>query len=85
MDFHFLLLLNKLNSLNELNIEFNSLDSKSFERIIYLIDKNPSLEILRISFFVSDVNYSPYSLLKLCNGLKMNTFDLIKEQKKTVF
>ena len=83
-DFHFLLLLNKLNTLNELSIEFNSLDSKSFERIIYLIDKNPNLEILRISFFVSDVNYSPYSLMKLCKGLNMNTFELIKEQKKII-
>ena len=83
-NFHFLLLLNKLNTLNELSLEFNSLDSKSFEKILYLIDKNPNLEILRLSFFVSDVNYSPYSLIKLCRGLKMNTLELINEQKKII-
>ena len=83
-NFHFLLLLNKLNTLNELSLEFNSLDLKSFEKILYLIDKNPNLEILRLSFFVSDVNYSPYSLIKLCRGLKMNTLELINEQKKII-
>ena len=83
-NFHFLLLLNKLNTLNELSLEFNSLDSKSFEKILYLIDKNPNLEILRLSFFVSDVNYSPYSLIKLCRGLKMKTLELINEQKKII-
>lgn len=84
MNFHFLLFLNKIDSLEELNIEFNSLDGKTFEKLISLINKNFNLQKLRISFFVSDINYSPYSLIKLCTGLQMNYLGLFQEQKKII-
>ena len=84
INFHFLLFVKKLNSLLELNLLFNSLDEKTFEKIIYIIFKNSKLEILRISFFASNSYYSPYSLIRLYKGLNYNLFHLINEQKKLI-
>ena len=82
--FHFLFFFKKINTLLELNLIFNSLDEESFEKIIYIIHKNNILEKLRISFFVPDINYSPFSLIKLYTGLNYNLLDLFDEQNKSI-
>lgn len=84
INFHFLLFIKTIDTLSELNLIFNSLDGKSFEKLIYIIHKNKNLEKLRISFFVSNINYSPYSLNKLYTGLKYNLLNLIDEQNKLI-
>ena len=49
---HFLIFLNKIDTLKEVNVSFNSLDDKSFEYILGILFKNTNLNILRLSFFL---------------------------------
>lgn len=79
--FHFLLLSNKLKALNELNISFNSIDKSSFKKILGLINMNKNITILRINFFMPNVNYDVTCLLKLCSLMKFSLHHLYKEQK----
>lgn len=72
-NFNFLNFILKLENLTELSVEFNSLDMKSFEKIISLIHKNSSLQKLRISFFSAEKNYSPSGLYKLYTSLQYNS------------
>lgn len=76
-NFSFLNFILKLENLTELSIEFNSLDMKSFEKIISLIHKNTSLKKLRISFFSAEKNYSPSGLYKLYTSLQYNSNALL--------
>ena len=63
--FHILdLFCNKMRSLETLNIEIDSLDILSSEKILGLIYKNQGLLSLKISFFSSDVSYLITTLLK---------------------
>ena len=63
--FHILdLFCNKIKKLDELNIEINSLNLLSFDKILRLIYKNQNLLSLKISLFSSDVSYFITTLLK---------------------
>jgi len=56
--FHvFDILYNKPNSLNSLNIEFNSLDIYTFNKLLEIIYMNISWSSINISFFSSDISY----------------------------
>lgn len=61
-----------LNQLNELNIEFNSLDFKLFEKVFNFLNTNKKLHTLRISLFLSEAHYYPASLFKLYQSLETN-------------
>ena len=72
-EFHVLdMLYNKTNNLNLLNIEINSLDITSFDKIIGIIYKNQSLNSLKLSFFSADVSYFIVTLLKVYEHIKKN-------------
>ena len=68
VDFHILdLIYNKLKDLQQLNIEINSLDTLTFNKVQNIIFKNKNLKSLNISFFSSDITYFRRALLKLYN------------------
>ena len=81
--FHFLFFINKIKKLNEVNFSFNSLDTRSFENILGLIELNKNISKLRINFFTPDVNFSVTSLLKICSIMKLSLHTLFKEQRLT--
>ena len=63
--FHILdLFCNRIKKLDDLNIEINSLDILSFDKILGLIYKNQNLISLKLSLFSSDVSYFITTLLK---------------------
>jgi hypothetical protein len=72
VNFQFLNFISCITNLIQLNIEFNSLDTGSFERVISLIHKNNYLKSLKLTLFVSEEHYSPAALLKLSSVLKLN-------------
>ena len=74
-DFHLLdIMFNKFMKLNTLNIEFNSLDSVTFKKVLEAINSNASSFLsLNLSFFSSDVTYFPQSLYKLNNSKNLKT------------
>ena len=76
---HFLIFLNKIETLKEVNFSFNSLDDKSFEYILGIIYKNNSLSTLRMSFFTPDINYYDNALFDLCSSKKMDLIQLFSE------
>ena len=70
-EFHVLdLLYNKTKNLDSLNIEINSLDILSFDKILGIIYKNQSLKSLKLSLFSSDVSYLIITLFKAYEELK---------------
>ena len=83
LDFNFLTFFTSITNLNELNIEFNSLDTKLFDKFLLISFKN-NLKTLRISFFNSDEYYSPCCLFKLQNNMyiKNNLYNL--QSKKNI-
>ena len=81
--FHFLFFINKLKELNEVNFSFNSLDTRSFENILGLIELNKNISKLRINFFTPDINFDVPSLLKICSLMKMSLQALFREQRNT--
>ena len=67
--FDILLYNTKLNFINKLNIEINSLDFTTFDRLLNILFNNTqSLTSINISFFSSDVTYFPQFLYKKCHG-----------------
>ena len=76
---HFLIFLNKIETLKEVNFSFNSLDDKSFEYILGIIYKNNNLSTLRISFFAPDINYYDNALFDLCSSKKMDLTKLFSD------
>ena len=76
---HFLLLLNKLENLKDINFSFNSLDDKSFEYILGILSKNSTLSKLRMSFFTPDINYYDNALFNLCSSKKLEPNKLFNE------
>jgi hypothetical protein len=59
------ILINKVKTLEELNIELNILDHITFSKILSFIDNNSSLSSLKLSFFSSDVTYLRQAIYKL--------------------
>ena len=80
-NFHFLVFTNKLSDLKETNFSFNSLDNKSFENIIGIINKNKKMISLKINFFTPNKNFEQSSLFKLCAAMKISIRNLFREQK----
>ena len=79
--FHFLIFTCKLSNLKEVSFSFNSLDNKSFESIIGLINKNSEITSLKMSFFTPDINYYDNGLFNLWSSKKLSIRKLFKEQK----
>ena len=77
--FHFLFFINKIKELEEVNFSFNSLDTRSFENILGLIELNKNISKLRINFFTSDISFNITNLLKLCSNLKLSLQNIFKE------
>ena len=71
----------KFYQLKELIIDFNSIDSISFEKILSIIQRNRYLEKIHISFFTPEENYSLTNLLKLYASYKLSIRKLINEQQ----
>jgi hypothetical protein len=64
-----ILLYNKIMKyINKFNIEINSLDAISFDKILNFLYYNESLTSFNMSFFSSDITYFPQILYKLCRG-----------------
>ena len=63
------LLYNRLKDLQQLNLEFNSLDQLTFYKMLNLIYKNQNLLTLNISFFSSDITYFLRPMLKIYNQI----------------
>jgi len=68
---HFLIYLNKIEFLQEINFSFNSIDDKSFEYILGMLNRNTCLSKLRMSFFTPDINYYDNALFNLCSSKKI--------------
>ena len=77
---NFLVLLNKIETLNEITFSFNSLDDKSFEYFLGIIYRNTNLTSLKISFFTPDINYYDNSLFSLISS-KIKLAQLFSEFK----
>lgn len=72
-EFHVLdLLYNKTINLDLLNIEINSLDILSFDKILGVIYKNRFLRSLKFSLFSSEVSYLIITLFKAYEEIKSN-------------
>ena len=80
--FHFLVFTKNIDTLTEANFSFNSLDSKSFENILAIINKNSNLTSLKLSFFTTDINYFDNSLFNLWSSKILNIKKLFIGQKK---
>ena len=64
--FHIMdILINKVNRLEELNIEINILDYISFQKVLSFINNNKSMEFIKLSFFSSDATYLRQSIYKI--------------------
>ena len=71
-EYHILDMLYKAKKFELLNIEINSLDIMTFDKIIGIIYKNKSLKSLKISFFSSDVSYFIITIFKVYEQIKTN-------------
>ena len=80
--FHFLILANSIDTLTEAEFSFNSLDNKSFENIMGIINKNSNLTSLKMSFFTPDINYLDNSLFHLWSSKKLSIRKIFNEQKE---
>lgn len=79
VDFHFVNFFNKISTITDIALIFNSLDTQSFQEVIGLIHTNTYLLSLKLNLFNSDINYTPASLYKLCNSLKMNINEIFSD------
>ncbi len=79
---HFLIFTNQIETLTEANFSFNSLDDKSFEYILGLINKNTNISTLRLSFFSPEINYFDNSLFNLIYSKKISLTKLFQEQRE---
>lgn len=83
MNYHFLNFIYPICKLKQLTLEFNALDSDTFEKIISLINLNSQLESLTLSFFGIELFYLPSSLFQLINKLKINVNHLLNQGSET--
>ena len=60
-----ILVFNKINNIKKLNIEINTLDYTTFENLLNIIYINKYLSSINLSFFSSDVTYTPQFLSKI--------------------
>jgi hypothetical protein len=72
VNFTFLNFFTPISKLFQLNVEFNSLDTVSFEKVLSLFHKNNDLKSFKINLFAGDEHYTPNALLKLCSALNLN-------------
>ena len=79
---HFLIFLNKIESLQEINFSFNCIDDKTFEYILGILFKNTNLTKLRMSFFTPDINYYDNTLYNLCSEKKISLTKLFDDFDK---
>ena len=78
-DFHLIdIISNKFLKINTLNLELNSLDSITFKKVLEAIFVNNFSLSLYISFFSSNITYSPQSLYRLYSSLKDNSLNIKK-------
>ena len=75
-----LLIYNKINTLNKLNLEINSLDFTTFENILNIMYNNKSLSTINLSLFSSDVTYTPHFLWKICKFEQIDDINTIFEE-----
>ena len=55
-----------INKVQFVDINFNSLEAKTFEKILYMIKNNSNLKKLKLNFFPEEKEYfSIYQLLKI--------------------
>jgi hypothetical protein len=80
MNFSFLNFISKIDWLFNMNFDFNSLDTKMFEKLISIIYKNNSLTSLTLNFFANENQYSPSGFFKLAKELGYNIKSLMKER-----
>lgn len=73
-----------LTKLTELNLEFNSLDYVSFEKMSQLIILNSYLNKLHLSLFLPEAHYSPVGLFKLLLSIDNNWKDLFRKNKNEI-
>ena len=74
-----------INNLNYLKIEFNALDSNTFENIFSLIQNNSNLKIISLDLFPNEMKYKNFN--SLSNLLKLseeNANDSFLIRKKTI-
>ena len=76
---HFLIFMSKIETLEEANFSFNSLDDKTFGYILGMLYKNTKMNKLRLSFFTPDINYYDNSLFNLCSEKKISLTKLFAE------
>ena len=76
-NFHFLSFF-KGNEIFHFTINFNSLDSQSFEKVLSFIDQNTNLKICRINFFQSEEYFKPEILYKLLQNVNNKYKDFYK-------
>ena len=79
--------LSTIKNLRELDVRFNSMESSTFEKILYMIKNNSNLQKLRINFFPEEETYfSIYQLLKIeeDNILRESKNYLEKNSNKTL-
>ena len=79
---HFLIFTNSIDTLTEAEFSFNSLDNKTFENILGIINKNSHLTSLKVSFFTPDINYFENSLFSIWSSKKLSLKKLFTEQKE---
>ena len=79
---HFLIFINQINHLKEVDFSFNSLDEKSFGYILGIINNNNNISSLKMSFFTPDINYYDDSLFSLCSSRKISLTKLFQEQNE---
>ena len=79
---HFLVFTNEIETLTEANFSFNSLDDKTFEYILGIINKNTNLSSIKLSFFTPDINYYENSLFNLCSSKKISLTRLFQDQNE---
>ena len=79
---HFLIFMNKMENLTDVEFSFNSLDDKSFDYLLGIIYKNSNITSLKMSFFSSDINYCDDSLFNLCSAKKISLTKIFQDQKE---
>ena len=79
---HFLIFTNSIDTLTEAEFSFNSLDNKTFENILGIINKNSKLTSLKVSFFTPDINYLDNSLFNIWSSKKLGLKKIFTEQNE---